>query len=64
MARLTADTATRQIKKVLGDKMSLVLDSKSSEKVDYTITYNKNNAKIKAFFDLQSQLYGLCLITG
>ena len=61
MARLTADTATRQIKKVLGDKMSLVLDSKSSEKVDYTITYNKNNAKIKAFFDLQSQLYGFVM---
>ncbi len=61
MARLTADTVTRQLKKIFGDKMTLALESKTSEKVDFIVTYNKNNAQIKAFFDLQSQLYGFIM---
>ena len=64
MGRLTADAATRQIKKALDNRMTLVLDSKNSDRVDYTITYTKNNAQIKAFFDLSSQLYGFVMFNN
>ena len=64
MARLTADTVTRQLKKVFGDKLTLALESKTSEKVNFIVTYNKNNAQIRAFFDLQSQLYGFVMFNN
>lgn len=56
--RHDADTVTRELKKELGEKVEVTLESKSSKRVDYVLTYLANGSKLNAFFDLERQLYG------
>ena len=37
--RHDADTVTRELKKELGEKVEVSLESKSSKRVDYVLTY-------------------------